>query len=156
MNEKVMPVPHSFEWTNMYAKETESIRTVFGSSALNIQHIGSTAVDDLLAKPIIDIAVLIRSYKDADSYLRPLQDLGYTYKPEMSSSERHFFQKGNPAQFHLSIAYKDRGGYWDRQIIFRDYLRVHPEARREYEQVKLKPVVNKDEFVQKVLSLASK
>jgi len=150
---KMLTVPHSSEWRGMYETEVLSLKGIFGSTLLDIQHIGSTAVSDLLAKPIIDIAILIESYKDADMFVRPLEKLGYVYKPDMSSMERHFFQEGNPIQFHLSIAYKDRGGYWDRQILFRDYLVNHEEARREYESLKAKGIP-KDEFVQKILALA--
>ena len=145
---------HTDQWTIQYERESCELKRVFGSELLDIQHNGSTAVPDLLAKPIIDIAVKIASCKDADQFINPLSKFDYTYRPEMSSTERNFFQKGNPVQFHLSIAYKDRGGYWDRQILFRDYLVNHEEARREYESIKVKGIP-KDEFVQKILVLAS-
>lgn len=143
---------HSDSWEMFYNKEASQLRELFGPSLLDIQHIGSTSVLDLLAKPIIDIAVQVSSYKDADQFILPLEQLGYIYRPKMSSIERHFFQKGDPAQFHLSIAYHDRGGYWKRQILFRDYLREHQEARREYESIKIKGI-SKDEFVQRILDL---
>jgi len=145
---------HSRDWKILFDKESSSLNQIFKESLLNIQHIGSTSVSDLLAKPIIDIAVQISSFKDADQFIKPLEGLGYIYKPELSSVERHFFQKGKPIQFHLSIAYFDRGSYWDRQILFRDYLKEHAEARREYEKIKVNGI-NKDEFVQRILSLAS-
>ncbi len=148
-----MLAPHSDEWKLLYENEAESIKKVFGSFLVDLQHIGSTSIPDLLAKPIIDIAVQIEKRADADMFIEPLKAVGYDYKPDLSSVERHFFQKGNPIEFHLSISYLDQGGYWNRQILFRDYLIRHAEARREYEQIK-SAMADKSEFVQKILSLA--
>lgn len=153
MENKPILVPHSSEWKILYEKEASLIKKVFGSTLLKIEHIGSTSIPDILAKPVIDIAVQIQNHKEAEEFLKDLEKLGYIYKPEKSSIERHFFQKGNPIIFHLSIAYLDRGGYWKRQILFRDYLMNHEDARREYEHIKLKGL-NKGDFVQKILSLA--
>lgn len=152
MNETPLQVPHSNKWKVLYKDESTLIKEIFGSSLFQIQHIGSTSIPDILSKPIIDIAVQISDHKDANKFIEPLEKLGYIYQPEKSSVERHFFQKGNPIKFHLSIAYLSRGGYWKRQIAFRDYLVTHEDARREYEQIKIKGL-NKDEFVQKILSL---
>lgn len=146
-------VPHSDEWKLLYEKESLLIKEIFGTHLIDIQHIGSTSVSDLISKPIIDIAVQIEKHTDADKFIEPLQTLGYIYKPDLSSAERHFFQKGNPVQFHLSTSYLDRGSYWRRQIAFRDYLASHAEARREYEQIKLNSI-DKSEFVQRILALA--
>jgi GrpB-like predicted nucleotidyltransferase (UPF0157 family) len=145
--------PHTDLWKIQFEKESVEIKEVFGSNLLDIQHIGSTSIPDLLSKPIIDIAVRIALFSNADKFIKPLGEIGYVYKPEMSSTERHFFQKGNPIQFHLSISYDDRGGYWKRQILFRDYLRNNTEARREYESIKFKGL-DKSAFVQKILLLA--
>lgn len=153
MTDPGMIVPHSNEWGSKYRNESELIKEVFGSSLIDIQHIGSTSVPDLLSKPIIDIAVQIETHADADKFIQPLEEIEYVYKPDQSSSERHFFQKGDPTQFHLSISYLDQGGYWKRQIAFRDYLIAHSDARREYEQIKLFSV-DKSEFVQRTLMLA--
>jgi GrpB-like predicted nucleotidyltransferase (UPF0157 family) len=153
MTDQMIRVPHSEDWKFLYRNESEIIKKVFGSNLLDIQHIGSTSIPDLISKPIIDVAVQIQTHDDADKYIKPLEEIGYVYKIDKSSSERHFFQKGDPVQFHLSISYLDQGWYWNRQILFRDYLRDHSEARREYEQVKLNQL-DKSEFVQKMLVLA--
>jgi GrpB-like predicted nucleotidyltransferase (UPF0157 family) len=153
MEASVPIAPHSITWKEKYENEEKAVRDIFNSFLIDIQHIGSTAIPDLLAKPIIDIAVLIESHKDAENFLVPLEKFGYVYKPELSSNERHFFQKGDPVQFHLSIAYVDQGGYWDRQILFRDYLMTHESSRREYEQIK-QDSADKSEFVHEVLTLA--
>lgn len=152
-------------WKEKFLTESETLRNIFGSEAMEIEHIGSTAIEGLSGKPIVDMAVLIKSYQDADKFIEPLESLGYRYDKEKSSGERHLFRKGNPTEFHLSIAYSDKGGFWERQILFRDYLRTHPEFREEYEKLK-EDLLKKDsvdsetytsgktEFVQKILYLA--
>ncbi|TSC71171.1 MAG: hypothetical protein G01um101449_99 [Parcubacteria group bacterium Gr01-1014_49] len=153
MESPTVLVPHSNAWKVLYEKESTLIKEILGSYLMDIQHIGSTSVPDLISKPIIDIALQIEKHIDADKFIEPLRALGYIYRSDLSSSERHFFQKGNPVQFHLSISYLDQGNYWRRQIAFRDYLTDHAEARREYEQIKLNSV-DKSEFVQRILALA--
>lgn len=87
------------------------------------------------------------------------------YKFHSASTERYFYTKGVPIKYHLSIAYADRGGFWSRQILFRDYLKNHPGVRDEYaglkEDLLQKYPSGSDEymrgktgFVQKVLKLA--
>jgi GrpB-like predicted nucleotidyltransferase (UPF0157 family) len=103
--------------------------------------------------------------EDADKFVDSLDQLGYWYDKSKSSGERHFFKKGKPTEFHLSIAYTDKGNFWERQILFRDYLRIYPKARNEYSPLKenlLKKdptgndyyISGKSEFVQKILLLA--
>jgi len=84
-----------------------------------------------------------------------------------SSGERHLFRRGSPTEYHLSIAYKDKGNFWERQILFRDYLRNHPDFRDEYQKLKEKLlrddltgkdsyISGKSEFINNVLILARK
>ncbi len=167
MNQNQVLMPYSPEWEEKYKGEAEKVKIVFGDLLLDVQHIGSTAIPGMLSKPIIDIGVLIGSYKDAEQFIKPLEAIGYSYVQENSSSERHFFRKGNPTEFHLSLAYADRTTFWKRQILFRDYLIKHPQSAKEYEQFKLNilkkdPTIdqayttNKDEFVSKIVALAER
>lgn len=158
-------LPYQLGWSEKFKSEKRILQDIFGDEALYIEHIGSTSVEGLPSKPIIDIAVMIEDRKDADKFIEPLAGIGYRY--DSSSTERHFFIKGNPVEFHLSIAYSDQGGFWRRQTLFRDYLRNHPEARDEYAKIKedllrQNPtgkedyIEGKSEFIQKVLLLAEK
>ena len=127
-------LPYQSDWKKKFDLEKEHLKRVFGEAALEIEHIGSTAIPGLSAKPIIDIAVMIEDHKDAESFTQPLVQIGYAF--HSNSTERHFYRMGNPVAFHLSIAYADQGGFWPRQILFRDYLRMHPEFLAEYENIK--------------------
>jgi GrpB-like predicted nucleotidyltransferase (UPF0157 family) len=158
-------------WKNKYLNEEKEIRNVLGDLVLDIQHIGSTAIVGSIAKPVIDIAVLVDDIGDANIFVEKVIALGYAYKPELSSPERIFFRKCDPVEYHLSITTLGFS-FWDRQIIFRDYLAKHPELVAEYNNLKLENIKNtselefadlslsesynrgKGEFVNKVLNLA--
>ncbi len=164
MDETIVRKLSEFEaqWREKYEAERKQLLTVFGDAALEIEHIGGTAVDGLTSKPVIDIAVMIERREDADSFSEALASLDYTFRS--LSTERHFYVKGRPREFHLSVAYADEGGFWPRQILFRDYLRTHPEARREYAQLKTELLSGdpsgetysegKTDFVYRILNLA--
>lgn len=132
-------VPYNPEWVDLYELEVTKLEEVFGDDLLEIEHIGSTSVPGLPAKSIIDIMVLIDSHENAEKFTPKLQELGYPFdftSHTDKSTERHLFRKGNPTQYHLSIAYVDRGSFWKRQLAFRDYLREHPEERDRYAALK--------------------
>jgi len=158
-------------WVKKYQNESKKIKEVLGDSVLDTQHIGSTSIPGMVAKPIIDIGVLVRSIENVSPFVDKLESLGYAYKPKMSSVERIFLRKGNPVEYHLSIACP-RHIFWERNITFRDYLRQHSEFVDEYNNLKLKNIENtstedftdlsrskaynqgKNDFVAKILELA--
>jgi GrpB-like predicted nucleotidyltransferase (UPF0157 family) len=130
-------------WPSLYEEERACIFEAIGKTLVDIQHVGSTAVPGLAAKPIIDIMPGIRSLADAPRIIGPMERLGYQYIPEYEAElpERRCFRK--PA----GEAFRGRGTYhvhvvettsqfWKRHIAFRDYLRAHPEAAREYGELK--------------------
>jgi GrpB-like predicted nucleotidyltransferase (UPF0157 family) len=133
-------VPYDPSWVAIYQAESEKLKPIFGDSLVGIEHIGSTSVPELASKPIVDIAVLIKTHTEADAHIEPLAALGYTFDAKLHqntvSPERHFFRKGSPTQLHLSIAYTNRAKFWPRQIMFRDWLRSHSADREQYETLK--------------------
>ena len=158
--------PYSQKWKVLYEKEAEKIKSVISDFIIDIQHIGSTAIPGMIAKPIIDIAVMISSLDKAKDLIMPLSALGYYYDKSASSSERYFFRKDEPVQYHLSLT-APNVSFWRRQILFRDYLINHPSMAKKYEELKLRmiekdPTGRKDylnkksPFVKKVLELAEK
>ena len=160
---KELIVPYQYDWPKKFKAEKEKLQEIFGDKALEVEHIGSTSIEGLLSKPIIDIVVMIQNHKNADEFTEPLAKIGYRF--DSSSTERHYYVKGNTVDYHLSIAYADRGGFWSRQILFRDYLRSHTEARDEYAKIK-QDLLQKDptgsdeyiggntDFVYRILALA--
>ena len=123
----------------MYEHEKAEILEVIGNIIVAIEHIGSTAVPGLAAKPIIDIMVAVRKLEDAKSCIQPLQTITYEYLPELEAEmpDRRFFRKGprGAGTHHLHMV-EIGSDFWERHLLFRDYLRVHPEAAQQYSQLK--------------------
>lgn len=131
---------YDLKWKELYETEAQKIANLLGDRITSIEHIGSTSVPGLTAKPIIDMAITVASWRDAESLIEPLLTLGYLsnsrHIDESNAGERCLLKKGEPTQFHLSIAYNDRGSFLERQILFRDYLREHDKDRDAYAQLK--------------------
>ena len=132
--------PYQEAWKDEFEGEKTKLQSVFGVSALEIEHIGSTSIEGMPSRPIIDIAVMIESYKDADGFNDALIQIGYEPPPpphgNSKGGERYFYIKRHPPKCHLSVAFADQGGFWHRQIVFRDYLRANPAAHEEYARLK--------------------
>jgi GrpB-like predicted nucleotidyltransferase (UPF0157 family) len=126
-------------WPVLFEHEKEAILTALGNWVLQIDHIGSTSVPGLAAKPVIDIGVGIRSLSDAQGLFPSIERLKYVYEPALEQllQERRFFWKGTPAihTYHLHLTEVDNPVIL-KPIQFRDYLRKHPAAAREYGELK--------------------
>jgi GrpB-like predicted nucleotidyltransferase (UPF0157 family) len=139
MTVPVVIVDYDPRWPAMYQEEKDRVLGAIGHLVVAIEHIGSTAVPGLGAKPIIDIMTAVPSLADAPACVEPLERIGYEYIPEYEADfpERRYFRK-RPVRVdthHLHMVEQD-SGFWERHILFRDDLRVHPETAHEYERLK--------------------
>ena len=128
-------------WPAMFEEEKVRILATIGPHVVAVEHIGSTAVPGLAAKPIIDILVGIRWLHDARLCIGPLAAIGYEYVPEYEDElpERRYFRKGPPGgRTHHVHMVEVMSDFWDRHLRFRDYLRAHPEEARRYDALKRK------------------
>jgi GrpB-like predicted nucleotidyltransferase (UPF0157 family) len=134
-NRPILVVDYDPEWPILFEREKETILVALGSRFRMVEHIGSTAVPGLAAKPVIDIAVGIQSLLDAPVLIPCIEQLGYIYDPilEQLVPERRFFWKGTPTvhTYHLHLAESDHPVLL-KPLQFRDYLRKHPDAAEEY------------------------
>jgi GrpB-like predicted nucleotidyltransferase (UPF0157 family) len=135
-------VPYDPAWPGFFAAERERLRGVLGlDQVLGIEHFGSTAVPGLAAKPIIDILIAVRSLAVAKAtMIEPIKALGYVYWADNPKPDRMFFVKGMPPYgkrrtHHVHVTEPD-GEMWRRRLVFRDYLRAHPDVARRYEVLK--------------------
>lgn len=121
----------------MYAAERERIVAAAGGRLEAIEHVGSTAVPGLVAKPIIDIMGGVRALPDADLLIPAFCGIGYEYVPEyeVQLPERRYFRKGQPVTHHLHVVVT-RGPFWTDHVLFRDLLRSDPAEARRYADVK--------------------
>src|SRR5713101_340389 len=124
----------------MFEEERKQLRGRLGSMVITIEHMGSTAVPGLAAKPIIDVLVGIRNLTEAGSCcIEPLQRLGYTYVPEYESwlPGELFFRRGIPGPWtHHAHLMETSNPRWEEWLMFRDYLRCHPEIAAAYGNLK--------------------
>jgi len=125
-------------WAGAFASERARLAEIFGPAALVIEHIGSTAVPGLLAKPTIDIAV---GFDDLDEFHRhraAAQELGYEYRPAAAFHDGHLFLRkvrDGERTHHLHVLRLPSADL-DLYLAFRDYLRATPAAARRYGETK--------------------
>ncbi len=152
----------------MFAEEKTRLQQILPSSAV-VEHIGSTSVPGLAAKPIIDIMVGLTDFAQADVLVRRIQSLGYEYVSQFEDEMpfRRYFRKDNASvrthQIHM-VAFGIE--FWHRHLAFREYLKAHPNIAAEYATLKRKLAeqewqdVNdyadaKTEFIQSIEARAS-
>jgi GrpB-like predicted nucleotidyltransferase (UPF0157 family) len=166
MTESVTLVPYDPEWPRRFEEERTALAAVFTESDVTIEHIGSTAVPGLGAKPVIDIMVGVSRLIEAEGRIAALEAAGYEYvqKYETQLPERRYFRKPRrgPRGYHLHCVVKD-GELWIRHIVFRDYLRAHSGVAGAYYELKRKLAVQsskqdytdaKSSFVKEILASA--
>jgi len=128
-------VSYMDNWAGKFMKEKARIEDVLSSYPHLIEHIGSTAVPGIEAKPIIDIAVKTESLDLVPRLVEPLADIDYRYEGEFGLPGRHFFTKGTPREYHLHIV-DDTTDHWTRWLTFRDLLRSDATVRQAYMELK--------------------
>ena len=131
--ESVVVVEYDASWPRTFHDQRALLEEVFGTTA-RIEHVGSTAVPGLGAKPIIDIMVGLPALSDAEARIQLLSWLGYEYVPDYEAqlpSRRYFRSMRDGRAFHLHCVVYN-GAEWRRHIAFRDYLRDHPATAAEY------------------------
>jgi GrpB-like predicted nucleotidyltransferase (UPF0157 family) len=136
MAEPIEIVTYDAVWPGLFRREAARLREVLGSVALRIDHIGSTAVPGLAAKPVIDIQIAVASFEPLDAFRAPLEALGYLFRADNDDRMKRYFREP-PAtrRTHLHVR---RHGSWSEQfaLLFRDYLRTHAEAAARYAALK--------------------
>lgn len=132
---RIEVVEYDPRWPLLYEEERARIAAVLGGAAESIEHIGSTSVPGLPAKPLIDILVTVARLGPAAQYVGSFERLGYEHFPILGNAERYAFGKGIPHTHHIHVV-QHGGEEHLRPIIFRDYLRAHPEVARQYGELK--------------------
>jgi GrpB-like predicted nucleotidyltransferase (UPF0157 family) len=129
--------PYVPGWPATFDAEAIRIRSALGTLALRIDHNGSTAIPGLASNPIIDFLVSVAALQPIASYGEPLRAIGYFHVPHPDDTFCPFFHRPRrwPHSHHVHVV--ESGGVEERRTLaFRDYLRDHPTAAREYEHLK--------------------
>ena len=137
---KVVVVPYDEAWKNAFEEIKNEIEAEIGDLILGLEHIGSTSVEGLSAKPCIDIDVIIKDYSVFDAVAKKLGTIGYIHEGDLGIQDREAFKYSNKPHLmmhHLYVCPQDSKEL-HRHITFRDFLRHNPEAVRKYSLVKEK------------------
>ena len=134
----VVVQPYNKEWKNDFEAIRRELDTALGDLAMRIEHVGSTSVEGLSAKPVIDIDVVIRDRSVLPDVVIALQKAGYNHEGDLGIPGREAFKyegKEHLRKHHLYVCAQEAHEL-NRHIAFRDYLRSHPEAVAEYSRIK--------------------
>lgn len=129
-------VDYDADWERLFDVEKIALAQAIGSNAIKIEHIGSTAVIGLAAKPIIDILIEVISLTRLDDVHKDISALGYTIKGENGISGRRYFQKGGKQRSHHVHAFQSNDMHLYRHRAFKEYLSAHPKIALEYSSIK--------------------
>jgi GrpB-like predicted nucleotidyltransferase (UPF0157 family) len=130
-------VHHHPDMDDFAKKLIESIKTIFNGDILHIDHIGSTSIPTIKAKPIIDLALHVRDFDQVTSKLEAFRKLGFTYKGKAVLPNALYFNLtiDSISYCHLHV-FENYAQEWKNHLYFRDYLRKYPEVAKEYEALK--------------------
>ena len=137
---RVVVVPYDKAWKNAFEEIKTEIEAEIGDLIIGIEHVGSTSVEGMSAKPCIDIDVIIKDYSVFDEIVRKLGVIGYIHEGDLGIKDREAFKyadKSHLMTHHLYVCPRDSEEL-HRHIAFRDFLRKNPEAVKEYSMVKEK------------------
>jgi GrpB-like predicted nucleotidyltransferase (UPF0157 family) len=123
------------QWPALFDREAARIRAVLGDAAVRVEHVGSTSVPGLAAKPIIDILLVVPDSSDESAYVLDLEAAGYRLVIREPEWFEHRCLKGPDTNVNLHV-YPPACPEIERYLLFRDRLRSHPEERAHYQRVK--------------------
>ena len=166
-------VPHETAWEVEAARTIEKLKMILGNAAVDMQHVGSTAIPAICAKPIVDIAVAVRSFADINEKQAELETQGFYRRSwndegqELFACGSHYDGTGDRQTHFIHVVLAD-SAEWRNYLNFRDYLNTFPAEAKAYEALKLslaaanpedagreKYTSGKHDFVQEMLRKAS-
>jgi GrpB-like predicted nucleotidyltransferase (UPF0157 family) len=153
------------DWPLLFLAEKAQLCAVLENYILDVQHIGSTSIPGMPAKPILDIGVAVPNFDEAVVCIPLIEQLGYSYRGECGIPRRHYFVKGDPRTHHLHML-EVTSEEWKNHLLFRDYLRSNSEAAQAYANLKQQLATRfaadreayqtgKESFIQAVLQQAN-
>lgn len=137
---KVELYNHNEEWVEIAKLTIAFLKEVFGDVVVDIQHIGSTSIKNIKAKPIIDIVVGVNDLAKVKSLLLKLSDAGIIHRPNNDLPDYMMFIIGDLEKeirtHHIHVV-PFNGEEWNNQLNFRDYMNAHLDEARRYEDIKI-------------------
>ena len=128
-------VPYDSTWPLEFASEAARIERACAGLPIKLEHIGSTSIPGLSAKPVIDILAGRPGNVRGTEYIAALKQIGYEHKGAYGIPGRNYFRRGVPRTHHVHL-FNWSSDLWQDHVLFRDYLRAHPDVAREYDTLK--------------------
>lgn len=137
MPDPIIVVPYNPTWSEKFLKLAVPIRETMGDVALRIDHIGSTAIPEIAAKPVVDIQISVTDFEPFTAICEPLESLGYVWRENnIDKTKRYFREADGNRNTHIHV--RKAGSFSEQHnLLFRDYLRANPQDRELYSQLKL-------------------
>ena len=135
---RVVVLPYDEQWKQDFLAIKAELAEALGELATGIEHVGSTSVEGLSAKPVIDIDVVIRDHTLLEDVISALRKIGYQHEGDLGITGREAFRydgKEHLRKHYLYVCPADSPEL-KRHVAFRDFLRTHPDAAREYGRIK--------------------
>jgi len=132
---QVFLVPWNDEWLEEFDKERKLIIEALNEDGIAVHHIGSTSIQGISAKPILDIAIEIEHFDDGLKYAGDLENMDYVYHGVNVLPDRHYLNKGEPRTHQIHMFQKD-SSYLKEQLTFRDFLNDDERSKQEYQILK--------------------
>jgi GrpB-like predicted nucleotidyltransferase (UPF0157 family) len=136
VTDRVEVVAYDPRWPTLFGQQAAMLRAALGEVALRIDHIGSTAVPELAAKPIIDIQISVATFEPLDAFRAPLEQLGYVFRADnVERTKRYFREPPGSPRTHVHVR---RAGSFSEQLalLSRDFMRTHPDWAQRYAELK--------------------
>lgn len=133
---KIRLTEYTENWVQMFEDEAQLLRGIFGDEIIKFDHFGSTSVPGLKAKPVIDMMCLVKDILKIDTFNERMLSLGYDVAGEWGIRGRRLFRKGGENRTHHIHVYQFDHHQIERHLVFRDYLRKHPEEAERYGHLK--------------------
>lgn len=165
MDSTIVVLEYDPDWVHVFHRIRDFVTPVIFDLLVTIEHVGSTSIPGLFAKPIVDVDVVVKTQADVQSAILRLATLGYVHEGDLGVAGREAFIPPNELpRHHLYVCAEDNPEY-GRHILVRDYLRNHPEVATEYGELKVQLAQQyrdnraaytdaKTDFVMRVLRLA--
>jgi GrpB-like predicted nucleotidyltransferase (UPF0157 family) len=134
-NESIVLAEYDSSWPAMFEREAQRIQHALGDGIVQLEHVGSTSVPELAAKPCIDILLVVQDSSDEPSYVPALESAGYVLRIREPGWYEHRLLKGPDTAVNLHV-FSSGCVEIDRMVRFRDWLRTHVEDRALYERTK--------------------
>lgn len=135
---KVVVLPYDEKWKTDFEKIKKELEQAVGDLIIGIEHVGSTSVEGLSAKPCIDIDIIIKDYSVFDTLAARLGEIGYIHEGDLGIKDREAFKYSDKPylqKHHLYVCPR-QSAELHRHIAFRDFLRANPDAAKQYGSVK--------------------